>query len=73
MVVGASDADKTDASAAEKMDTSGAEKRRDKAVGVLTPRLSTDRARSKITDGSSTSFSALEARVLRGLIKFSVR
>lgn len=53
------------------VDASGAEKRRDKAVGA-TPRLSADRVRSTVADGSSISFSALGARFFRGLMAFSL-
>lgn len=55
------------------VDASGAEKSRDKAVGVLTPRLSADLVRSVAVDGSSTSFSALGVLFFRGLILFSAR
>lgn len=55
------------------VDASGAEKSRDRAVGVLTPRLSADLVRSMAVDGSSTSFSALGVRFLRELMLFSPR
>ncbi len=55
------------------VDASGAEKRRDRAAGVLPPRLSAAFVPSAATDGSSTSFSALGAEFFRGSVVFSLR